>query len=65
MTMTMNNTYLKLTEDTNKRLIELLESVPMNKRDIIWNQLNKDLLKSKNIWEAIKKKRKLLNSKVK
>jgi len=53
----MKQTHLKLTESSSKKLLELLDSVPDNKRDNTWHQLRSDIKKIIDIWSNIDRKK--------
>ena len=51
----MINTSLPLTDARVTYLKKLLDDVPTDKRDIVWQQVNMDITKIKQIWENIDK----------
>lgn len=52
-----NNASLKITSAGAKRLLEYLDSVPMNKRDAVWHQLHGDVKKISDIWFHVNMKK--------
>lgn len=53
----MNNTHMKLSNASAKKLLDLLNDVPLNKRDSMWQQLFNDIKKIHDIWNNINIKR--------
>ena len=51
----MINTSLPLTDARVTYLKKLLDDVPTDKRGIVWQQVNMDITKIKQIWENIDK----------
>ncbi len=55
----MTNTTLDLTSSTSEYLLKLLSGVPVKDRNVIWNQINRDVKRSVDIWSKIDKENKL------
>lgn len=55
----MNNTSLQLTNSTSQLILKLLENVLMKDRDVVWNQVYRDVKRASDIWTKIDKENKL------
>lgn len=51
----MINTSMNISDASAAYLRKLLDTVPTNKRDVVWHQINNDILKIRQIWDNINK----------
>lgn len=55
----MINTSLQLTDATSKYILKLLDNVNMKDRNMVWNQIHRDVKRSSDIWSKIDRENKL------
>lgn len=55
----MSSISLDLTSSSSKLIAKLLDNVPMNQRDAVWNQLNRDVRRINEIWSRTDKQNRL------
>jgi hypothetical protein len=55
----MINTSLQLTDSTSKYIMKLLDGVAMKDRNMVWNQIYRDVKRSNDIWSKIDRENKL------
>ncbi len=59
----MINTSITLSDATSDYLMKILDTVPVNNRNVVWHQLNGDIKKARAIWKMIDSKNKLVSQK--